>query len=103
MAAVVQCANTSAAWILTLPSSVSSSGNGRGLQCWTPRAARCRKAGGQRAPRRGVVSMAMVRGEGSENCEGQSSAGDVVRFAQKTVVALALGLSLSIGGLFLSR
>ena len=84
MAAVLQCANacslrTGAARIAS-PCSVSSSGNGR-------------KA---RAQARGVVSMALARSEEVEGCDARG----VLRFAQKTVVALALGLSLSIGGQF---
>jgi hypothetical protein len=104
MAAVVQCANacslrTGGAWTAT-PSGVSSSGSGRdGVQSWTPRgfgAARCKKAGGEHCQGRGVVSMALAQGEEAE----EVAAGGVFRFAQKAVVALALGLSLSIGGQF---
>lgn len=94
MAAVVQCA-----WIHGSPSSVSSSGNGRGAQWWKPREASCsRKAGASpRANGRGVVTATLARGEEvGESC--RDSAGNVLCFAQKAVVALALGLSLSIGG-----
>lgn len=103
MAAVVQCANacslrTAAAWIAT-PSGVSSSGSGRdGVQSWTARGfrgGRFRKVSGERAQGRGVVSMALAHGE-----EVEGAAGGGFRLAQKTVVALALGLSLSIGGQF---
>lgn len=96
MAAVVQCA-----WIHGFPSSVSSSGNGRGAQWWKPRDANCRKAGASpRANGRGVVNVTLAQGgeEVVESC--RDSAGNVFCFAQKAVVALALGLSLTIGGLF---
>lgn len=101
MASVVQGANacslrTGAARVGT-PSSVSSSGSGRdGVQSWLLRG--FRKAGGERTQGRGVVSMALAHGDGEE-VEGCDSR-DILRFAQKTVVALALGLSLSIGGQF---
>ena len=96
MAAVVQCANACSLRTGWTPSGVSSSGSGSdGVQSWRGRGfggARFRKVGGER---RGVVSMALAHGE-----EVEGAAGGVFRLAQKTVVALALGLSLSIGGQF---
>ncbi|KAG0628773.1 hypothetical protein M758_1G052100 [Ceratodon purpureus] len=94
MAAVVQCANACSLRTGWTPSGVSSSGSGSdGVQSWRGRGfggARFRKVAGER---RGVVSMALAHGE-----EVEGAAGGVFRLAQKTVVALALGLSLSIGG-----
>lgn len=79
MATAAQCAN--AVWI---HHSLPSFG---GVQCWKPLGARCRNS-------RPQVTMALARGA-EEVAEG-STAGEVLR---KTAVALALGLSLSIGGL----
>lgn len=89
MAAVAQCANAcSLRTRVTTPGSVS----GRdGVQSWSPRG--FRKAGGEQAQGRGrVVSMALAEVEGCDSSRG------ILGSAQRTVVAVALGLSLSLGG-----
>ncbi|XP_024392565.1 thylakoid lumenal 15.0 kDa protein 2, chloroplastic [Physcomitrium patens] len=103
MAAVVQCAHacsrgTSAAWI-PIPSPVSFNGNG--VQSWSPRGFRpamCGKVGSQWAQGRGIVTMGLTNGEEIEGCDAGNPGVSILRFAQKAGVALALGLSLSLGG-----